>query len=93
MPRNLKSKKEANSYDYAPSARLLALLSHPSVSHHHSLPLSSLHLQQKVALPAVVIPTVALYDGGGGGHQVRGGAGHARHVQLGELVWKYMKTR
>ena len=49
---------------------------------------SSLHLEKKVALPAVVIPAVALYDGGGGGHHVRGGAGHARHVQLGELVWK-----
>ena len=53
---------------------------------------SSLHLEEQVALPAVVIPTVALDDGGGGGHHVRGGAGHARHVQLRELVWKYIKT-
>ena len=50
----------------------------------------TLHLQKKVALPAVVIPTVALHYGGGGGHQIQGGGGGAGHDHLGELVWNVL---
>ena len=53
-----------------------------SLNHPHS----SLQLQKKVALPAVIVPTVTLHYGGGGGHQVQGGGVDAGLAHLGKLI-------
>ena len=50
-------------------------------------PHSPLQLQKKVALPAVIVPTVTLHYGGRIGHQVQWGGGGTGHAHLGEMVW------
>ena len=52
---------------------------------------SALQLEEEVALPAAVLPAVALHYGGGGGHQAGGGHGGVAHAELGKLLWNTKK--
>ena len=79
--------ESGNLHFYSHTMFFLTTSSHipPTAPPSSYLPLP-FHLQEKVALPAVVIPTVTLHYRGGGGHQAKGRGDGASHAHLGKLL-------